>query len=87
MDNDAEGSRARTQAALRRNAFNEVFDSVRMDIRNEADAGNSKTTYRLSERNAHLADDLVRVFTDLGYDISSDGHGTRPTLTIRWSDS
>jgi len=85
FDENAESSRARTEAARERLAFKELFDSVMLDIQNEANAGNLKTRYRVSADAVRHVPSLVEALTEREYTVISDEED-RPMLTISWEE-
>ncbi|KVX18231.1 hypothetical protein WL01_14060 [Burkholderia ubonensis] len=85
FDDDADDSRARAEQGRKNQRYRELYESVKLDIKNEADAGNNSTTYRLPKDSKEFVDPLVERLTEESYTVTvSDPESDRPRLDIAW---
>jgi hypothetical protein len=85
FDDDADDSRARAEQGRKNQKFRDLYDSVKVDIFNEAQAGNNKTTYRLPKDCHEFVEPLVDRLTEDNYTVTvSDHESGRPKLSIAW---
>lgn len=84
IDENAEASRERAAQARERNAFNEFYESITYDIKNEADAGNNRTTYVVSAQKRDFVDRVIELLQERDYQVELNESGSRTTLSISW---
>lgn len=84
IDENAEASRERAAQARERIAFNEFFESIQYDIKSEADAGNQKTTYVVSQQKRDFIEQAVDLLQDRDYRVEVKESGSTTTLSISW---
>ena len=83
FDDDADGARARAEQARKDAAFRDFYQSVKLDIGDESNAGNNRTTYRVSEGFRGFVEDLVSRLTEEGYKVKVEDDD-RPVLRMSW---
>ncbi|MDV3100749.1 hypothetical protein [Burkholderia cenocepacia] len=85
FDDDADDSRARAEQGRKDQKFRDLYESVKLDIYNEARAGNNRTAYRLPKDSKEFVDPLVYRLTEDKYTVTiSDPDSDRPKLDIAW---
>ncbi|WP_454804901.1 hypothetical protein [Paraburkholderia fungorum] len=85
FDEDADDSRARAEQGRKNAEFRDLMDSIRLDIKDQADAGANKTTYKVSKSSREFIDAAVERLTDDEYNVKvTDANGERPVLHISW---
>ncbi|KVO24015.1 hypothetical protein [Burkholderia ubonensis] len=85
FDEDAEDSKARAEQGRKNIDFRNFYESVKLDIRDEANAGNNKTTYRVSESMREFVDPVIDHLSEEGYIVTFED-GDRPALKISWEN-
>lgn len=86
FDDDADDSRARAEQGRKNQAYRDLYESVKLDIKNEADAGNNSTTYRLPRDSKEFVAPLVERLTEENYTVTvEDADSDRPKLEIAWN--
>lgn len=86
FDDDADDSRARAEQGRKNRAYRDLYESVKLDIKNEADAGNNSTTYRLPKDSKEFVEPLVERLTEENYTVTvEDNNGDRQKLVIAWN--
>ncbi|MGF6635230.1 hypothetical protein [Paraburkholderia sp. MM6662-R1] len=85
FDEDADDSRARAEQGLKNTEFRDLFDSIKMDIQDQANAGANKTTYRVPKNSREYVDAAVERLTEEDYAVTvTEQDGERPVLHISW---
>lgn len=85
FDEDADGSRARAEQGRKKQEFRELYESVKLAIKDEADQGGNSTTYSVSKSDAEFVDILIERLTEENYGVVVDpSGGVRTTLSISW---
>ncbi|MBJ9659142.1 hypothetical protein [Burkholderia gladioli] len=86
FDDDADDSRARAEQGRKNREYRDLYESVKLDIKNEADAGNNSTTYRLPKDSKEFVEPLVERLTEENYTVTvEDTDGDRQKLVIAWN--
>lgn len=83
FDEDAEDSKERAEQGRKNMEFRDFYNSVKLEIRNEANAGNNRATYIVSQRDRELVEELMDRLTEENFEIEFVD-GPRPTLKISW---
>ncbi|MCA8162037.1 hypothetical protein [Burkholderia cepacia] len=85
FDEDANDSRARAEQGRKNQEFLDLFQSIKLDIRDQSNVGANSTTYRLPRNSQEFVELLVERLTAEEYTVTvKDADGERPVLTITW---
>lgn len=83
FDDDADDSRGRAEQGRKNAAFRDFYESVKLDIKTEADAGNNRTTYTISQSTKEFVEPAIERLTESGYEAKFED-GPRAVLRISW---
>jgi len=83
FDEDAEDSKERAEMGRKNMEFRDFYESVKLDIRDEANAGNNRTTYTVSQKNREFIEALMELLTEENFKVKFTD-GARPALKISW---
>jgi hypothetical protein len=83
FNDDAHDSAARAEQGRKNADLRDFFDSVKLDIKEQADAGNNRTTYKVSERNLEFVAPVIERLTENEYEV--EFNDDRRLLTISWN--
>lgn len=86
FNEDADDSRARTEQGRKDREFRELYESVKLDIKDTADLGSDSTTYMVSESDEEFVTPLVERLEDEGFVVTAtESQRGRSTLSISWA--
>lgn len=83
FDENAEESKERAEQGRKSMEFRDFYESVKLDIRDEANAGNNRTTYTISQKNREFVEALIERLTEENF-TAEFVDGARPALKISW---
>lgn len=83
FDENAEDSKDRAEQGRKNMEFRDFYESVKLDIRDEANAGNNRTTYTVSQKNREFVEALMERLSAEGFKVEF-ADGSRPALKISW---
>ncbi|HDR9236635.1 TPA: hypothetical protein QDB43_000320 [Burkholderia vietnamiensis] len=85
FDEDANDSRARAEQGRKNAEFRDLYQSIKLDIKDQSDAGANSTTYRLPRNSQEFVEPLVEHLTAEEFQVTvKDADGERPVLSITW---
>ncbi|CAI8796460.1 DUF1433 domain-containing protein [Pseudomonas jessenii] len=87
MPTDAEFLRQKTEEGKLNNDFRDLMESINYEIRQEAQAGNSSTTYRLKGDKVQFADAVLHYFRESDNPCDVDFDDGTGILSIDWASS
>jgi|GEM_PF-3961373 len=82
FNDDAHDSAARAEQGRKNADFRDFYESVKMDIKDQADAGCNSTTYKVSQHNLEFVEPLMERLSADTYEVEFDGD--RQVLSISW---
>jgi len=86
FDEDAEDTRARAEQGRKDADFRDLYESIKMDIRDQANAGANKTTYRVSRNYREFAGPAAERLREEDFAVTlEDEDSERPALNIAWN--
>lgn len=80
FDDDAEDSAARAERGRENQAFRDFHDSVKLDIKEQADFGLNSTKYKVSQADRKFVDAMIERLTEAEYQVE----WVEPNLIIKW---
>jgi hypothetical protein len=87
FDENADNFRARAEQGRKNAEFRDLYESIKLDIRDQADAGENKTTYKLSKKDREHVDAVVEHLTAEDFTVGvKDKDEDRPVLQISWEE-
>ncbi len=80
---DADDSQERAGQGRKNMKFRELYQAVKLEVRNEANFGNNKTTCLISQNDREFVDELIDCLTEEGYKVRFID-GRHLSLEISW---
>ena len=85
IDENADAPRARAEQGRKNAEFRDFMDSIRLDMKDQADLGGNKTTYKVSKSYREFVDAAVERLSEEDYKVTVvDPDAERPVLHISW---